>query len=98
MIVSVQTNLADEYLSVGKKVVLIDSTHNIRRLCKDVYLQDLHFAIADDSKEINALVVRCLSGDTELLAQYQELCSKLSGDFDLTIPNAIPKALEIYLQ
>jgi hypothetical protein len=98
VIVSVQTSLADECLVVGKKVVLIDSTHNIRGLYNNIYPQDFQFAIADGSKEINALVTRCLNGDPELSAQYQELSSKLSGDFDLTIPNAIPKALEIYLQ
>jgi hypothetical protein len=98
VIVAVQTSLADECLAIGKKVVLIDSTHNIRGLFKDIYPQDFQFAIADGSKEINAIVTRCLNGDPELSAQYQELSSKLSGDFDLTIPNAIPKALEIYLQ
>jgi hypothetical protein len=98
LIISLQTSLADECLAVGKKVVLIDSAHNLSGIFKDIYPQDFHFAIAGDSKEINALVTRCLNGDEELSKQYQELRCKLTGDFDLAVPDAIPKALEAYLQ
>lgn len=98
VIVSVQTSLAEECLAVGKKVVLLDSTHNFKSICTDIYPKDFHFAIADDLEQIIALVSRCMQDDVELTLKYKELREKLMGDFDLGAPNMIPNTIEKYLQ
>lgn len=98
VIVSVQTSLAEECLSIGKKVVLLDSTHNFKRICTDIYPQDFHFAIADDLDQIIALVSRCMQDDTELMEKYKELRGKLMGGVDLSVTNMIPDTIEKYLQ
>ena len=98
IIISVQTSLADECLAYGKKVILIDSTHNLSGMIKDIYPQDFHFASAYNYNQIKSLVTRCLNGDQTLSGQYQELSYKLAGQADFTLPDAISQAIEAHLQ
>ena len=97
VIVSVQTSLADECLAAGKKVVILDSTHNFRNICADIYPEDFHFTFASDSKHMLDLVSRCLQGEGELMAQYDKLKKQLAGDFNLSAPDIIPNTLEKFL-
>jgi hypothetical protein len=98
IIISVQTSLADECLAYGKKVILIDSTHNLSGMIKDVYPEDFHFASASNYNQIKSLVTRCLNGDQTLSAHYQQLSYKLAGQADLKLPNAISQAIEAHFQ
>jgi hypothetical protein len=98
VIVSVQTSLADECLAAGKKVVVLDSTHNFKKICTDIYPQEFHFAFAADTDQILDLVSRCLHGDADLAARYETLRMQLAGKFDLRTPGIIPDTLEQYLQ
>jgi hypothetical protein len=97
VIVSVQTSLADECLAAGKKVVVLDSTHNFKNICTDIYPEAFHFAFADDSQHMLDLVSRCLHGDAELAARYDRLKEQLTGEFDLRTPEIIPDTLEQFL-
>jgi hypothetical protein len=94
VVVSVQTSLADECLAAGKKVVVLDSTHNLKNICTDIYPEEFHFAFASDSQSMLDLVARCLNGDAKLIAQYDKLKEQLVGEFDLSTPNIIPDTLE----
>ena len=96
-IVSVQTSLADECLAAGKKVVVLDSTHNLKGICTEIYPKEFHFAFASDTKHMLDLVSRCLDGDAELVRQYCKLKEQLAGEFDLSIPNIIPATLDQFL-
>ncbi len=98
VIVSVQTSLAEECLAIGKKVVLINSTHNCKNICTDIYPLDFHFAAAGDLDQLINLVSRCMQNDVELTGQYMMLREKLMSDFDLAVDNVIPDSLEKYLQ
>jgi hypothetical protein len=97
VIVSVQTSLADECLAAGKKVVVLDSTHNFKNICTDIYPEEFHFAFATDSQHMLDLVARCLHGDSELAARYDRLKEQLTGEFDLRTPDIIPDTLEQFL-
>lgn len=97
VIVSVQTSLADECLAAGKKVVVLDSTHNLKNICTDIYPKEFHFAFASDTQHMLDLVSRCLLGDAELIARYDRLKTELAGEFDLRTPDIIPDTLEQFL-
>jgi hypothetical protein len=97
VIVSVQTSLADECLAAGKKVVILDSTHNFKSICTDIYPKEFHFAFASDSQHMLDLVSRCLNSDADLTARYDSLKGQLTGDFDLRTPEIIPDTLEQFL-
>ena len=97
VIVSVQTSLADECLAAGKKVVVLDSTHNLKNICTDIYPKEFHFAFASDSQHMLDLVSRCLHSDADLVARYDRLKVQLAGEFDLRTPDMISDALEQYL-
>jgi hypothetical protein len=97
VIVSVQTSLADECLAAGKKVVVLDSTHNLKNICTDIYPEEFHFTFATDSQEMLDLVSRCLNKDAELMARYDKLKEQLSGKYDLSTPDIIPNSLEKFL-
>lgn len=97
VIVSVQTSLADECLAAGKKVVILDSTHNFRNICTDIYPEDFHFAFARDSQHMLHLVKLCLNGDTILAASYDRLKAQLASKFDLSKPSIIPDTLAQFL-
>ena len=96
-IVSVQTSLADECLAAGKKVVVLDSTHNLKNICTDIYPKEFHFAFASDSQHMLDLVSRCLHSDADLVARYDRLKVQLAGEFDLRTPDMISDALEQFL-
>jgi hypothetical protein len=98
VVVSHLSSLAEECFAVGRKVVLIDDTHNFMNICKDIYPADFHFAIADGSDELLLLVSKCLVNDPELLLNYELLKKKLAGTVDMHSENIIPITLEKYLQ
>ena len=98
VIVSLFTSLAEESLAVGKKVVLIDDTHNLNNICKDIYPQDFHFAIAGGLDELISLVSKCLDDNLDLSLRYEFLKNKISGAIDFQSKNAIPTTLEKFLQ
>jgi hypothetical protein len=98
VIVSVQTSLADECLAAGKRVVVLDSTHNFKSICTDIYPEEFHFAFATGSQHMLDLVSRCLHGDAELAARYDRLKEQLTGEFDLRKPDIIPETLEQFLE
>jgi hypothetical protein len=97
VIVSAQTSLADECLAAGKKVVVLDSTHNLKNICTDIYPEEFHFTFATDSQKMLDLVSRCLNKDAELMARYDKLKEQLSGKYDLSTPDIIPNSLEQFL-
>jgi hypothetical protein len=72
----------------------LDSTHNLKNICTDIYPEEFHFAFASDSQSMLDLVARCLNGDAKLIAQYDKLKEQLVGEFDLSTPNIIPDTLE----
>ncbi|CAN1499219.1 hypothetical protein MCEZE4_00446 [Burkholderiaceae bacterium] len=96
-VISVQTSLAEECLSVGKKVVFIDSVHNLRGLCKEMYPLDFHFAVATNSNEIIRLLDKIINHDEVLINKYLDIKKKLQGEIDLSMTEVIPNFLTNYL-
>lgn len=98
VVVSVQTSLADECLFAGKKVVILDGTHNFKRICTDIYPEDFHFAFVTSQERMIDMVSRCLNGEQKVARQYQTLQRKLTGNFDFSVTDVIPVALESFLK
>jgi hypothetical protein len=98
VVVSVQTSLAEECLFAGKKVVFLDETHNLKKICTDIYPEEFHFAFSKCQEQMIDMVSRCLNGDQNLTQQYQTLQKELNGNFDLSTPDIIPLTLETLLK
>lgn len=98
IILSLQTSLAEESIAVGKKVIMLNSTYNCKSICKEIYPDDFHFLISDDSRSTIDLISRCIHNDPNLNRKYQDLKIKLGGNFDLSVKNIIPDTFENYLQ
>ena len=77
---------------------MLNSTYNCKSTCKEIYPDDFHFLISDDSRSTIDLISRCIHNDPNLNRKYQDLKIKLSGNFDLAVKNIIPDTFENYLQ
>lgn len=79
-IVSVQTSLAEEALSYGKKVVLLDNLYTVNSMCSDIYPSEFDFLIARTADDIFRLIDGIFLADQTLMRRYKRLQKALSAD------------------
>jgi hypothetical protein len=76
----------------------IDGTHNLKKICTDIYPQEFLFAISVCDEQLIEMVSKCLNEDRKLTLKYQTLQRELASDFELSSMGVVPLALETFLQ
>lgn len=97
VVVSLMSSLADECLSFGKQVILLDDHHVYAGDCCRIYPEEFRFLIAKSNGELLSLLNRCLQQEACLNNKYFQLQREVSGQTGEVIDNLIPDTLARYL-
>lgn len=98
VVVSLPSSIADECLAARKKVVFLNSTHNLTGILTDVYPEIFHFCTANDVVTLLGLVSDCISMNRDLDKSYNLLWDAISPGIHLNSLKDVSNSLEFFLQ
>ena len=97
LIISIPTSLAEESISIGKKVIFLDNFLTIKHVSSSTYPKEYYDFIASDFDDLLFKASLFLNDDTNYLSLHENLKNQLTGDFDMRNKGDISILIENFL-